>query len=130
MNRQQRRAAMKQTPAYRRGVSAEEMIRRMSRNGITVEDYDNARQKEYDRGFSEGVRAGREETIKMAYAAACLAAKEQYGFARSRCLKLLLAIDDQITNHLHSEEAIQDVFDKMGLTIDFNDPLEPVKEIG
>lgn len=121
---------MKDTPAWRRNASAEELIRQMSKNGITPEQYDAARQKEYERGFSEGVRAGREETVKMAYAAICLAANKLHGFGQKRCMNLLIAVDDNITNHLHSSEAIDEVFRDVGIQIDFSDAINTVKAVG
>ena len=114
---------MKQTPAYRRGVSAEEMIKRMSRNGITVEDYDKARDKEYKRGFSEGYRAGGEESMKMCYAALALAAHELLGFGKKRACDLLVRMDNIVMTRLNSEDAITEAFDAMGLHIDFADPM-------
>ena len=127
MNREQRRKALKDTPAYRRGASAEDLIRRMSKNGITPQEYDRARQKEREEGWHEGYQQGCEETIKMAYAAFCLALNDVYGFGQKRCLEALLRADSILTTSLHSSETIQEVWDKMGLELEFSDPIERVK---
>lgn len=129
MNREERRAKAKATPAYRRGVSAEDLIRQMSRNGITPEQYDEHGRKEYERGLRQGYMDGGTESIKMVYAAVCLAAKELHGWGKKRCYDLLARIDEHVTNHLHSSDAIEEVFHEVGLTIDFKDPLERVKEM-
>ena len=128
MNRAERRAAQKAVPAYRRGVGAEELIRQMSRNGITPEQYDKHGREEYERGLRQGYMDGGTESIKMVYAAVCLAARELHGWGKERCYKLLARIDDHVTNHLHSSDAIDEVFREVGLQIDFRDPLEKVKE--
>lgn len=127
MNRAQRRAEAKATPAWRRNLSAEDIIRGMSKNGITPQQYDEARQKEYERGFSEGVQAGREEAVKMTYAAICLAARGKFGFGQKRVMDLLVAVDDQITNHLHSSDAIDQVFDELDIELSFDDPFSTVR---
>ena len=129
MNRAERRAHAKQTPAYRRGASAEELIRQMSRNGITPEQYDEHGRKEYERGLRQGYMDGGTESIKMVYAAVCLALKELHGWGKKRCYDVLARIDDHVTNHLHSSAAIDEVFREVGLQIDFRDPLERVKEV-
>ena len=129
MNRAERRAKAKATPAYRRGVGAEDLIRKMSVNGITPEQYDKHGREEYERGLRQGYMDGGTESIKMVYAAVCLALKELHGWGRKRCYDVLARIDDHVTNHLHSSDAIDEVFSEVGLRIDFKDPLERVKEV-
>ena len=129
MNRAERRAKAKSTPAYRRGASAEDLIRQMSRNGITPEQYDEHGRHEYERGLRQGYMDGGTESIKMVYAAVCLALKELHGWGRKRCYDVLARVDEHVTNHLHSSDAIDEVFREVGLQIDFRDPLERVKEV-
>ena len=129
MNRAERRAQAKAVPAYRRGIGAEELIRQMSRNGITPEQYDEHGREEYERGLRQGYMDGGTESIKMVYAAVCLAVRELHGWGKKRCYDLLARIDEHVTNHLHSSDAIEEVFREVGLTIDFKDPLERVKEV-
>lgn len=129
MNRAERRAAQKAVPAYRRGQSAEDLIRQMSRNGITPEQYDQHGRKEYERGLHEGYTDGGTESIKMVYAAICLALKELHGWGKKRCYDVLARVDEHVTNHLHSSEAIEEVFREVGLQIDFREPFDRVKEV-
>lgn len=127
MNRAERRKKFFGAPAYQRSGPAD-VIRQMAKNGITVEQYDTAREKEYKRGFSEGYRAGGEESMKMCYAAAALAAHELHGLGRKRILDFLQRIDSIVMTELNSEDAISKVFDDTGLHIDFYDPIQRVKE--
>lgn len=127
MNRAERRRKLYSMPAYQRGGAAD-VIRQMAKNGITVEDYDKARDKEYKRGFSEGYRAGGEESMKMCYAALALAAHELLGFGRKRACDLLVKMDNIVMTRLNSEDAITEAFDAMGLHIDFADPMCRVQE--
>lgn len=129
MNRAERRAAQKAVPAYRRGQSAEDLIRQMSRNGITPEQYDQHGRKEYERGLHEGYTDGGTESIKMVYAAICLALKELHGWGKKRCYDVLARVDEHVTTHLHSSEAIEEVFREVGLQIDFREPFDRVKEV-
>ncbi len=130
MNRAERRAKAKATPAYRRGASAEELIKQMSRNGITPQQYDDWGREQYQKGFNEGYTQSSEETAKMVYAAFCLAAKEVFGFGRKRCFDLLVKADEHVTYHLHSKDAIEEVLQQIGLTIDFREPIDRVREVG
>ena len=127
MNREQRRKRLHDMPAYQRN-GASDVIRQMAKNGITVEQYDAAREKEYKRGFSEGYRAGGEESMKMCYAAVALAVHELYGFGRKRALDILQKLDNIVMTELNSEEAIAKVFEDIDLQIDFYDPINRVKE--
>ena len=129
MNRQERRSAKKAIPAYRRNASPEELIKRMSVHGITPQDYDAWGESEYKRGLHEGyVRSG-EETVKACYAAVCIAVSNLYDFDNAKCYDLLTEIDETIADYINSTELVDAVWDKVGLHIDFNDPLERVKEI-
>ena len=129
MNRQQRRQAAKSTPAYRRGMGAEALIREMSKNGITPDQYDAWGQKQYEKGWHEGFTAAGEEITKCLYAVACLTLKEQFGFGGQRCMRFLRALDERYLTSLHSSEEIEAVYREMGLTIDFHEPLDRVREV-
>ena len=127
MNREQRRKRLHDMPAYQRNGAAD-VIRQMAKNGITVQQYDEAREHEYKRGFSEGYTRGGEESMKMCYAEAAIAVHELYGFGRKRAFDLLQKIDHIVMTELHSEDAINRALQEMDLHIDFYDPMERVKE--
>ena len=91
-------------------------VQRIQRNGITLEDVMRAEEKSY----AQGMQAGIENTMKTCYAAICLALNELHGFGRKRCREVLNAVDGKVVMTLVSEDAIQEVFDRMGLVIRFD----------
>lgn len=96
-------------------------FQRIQKNGITLEDVKRAEEKSY----AQGVQAGIENTMKTCYAAICLALNELHGFGTKRCKDVLNAVDEKVVMALTSDEAIQEVYDRMGLVIRFNaGPLE------
>lgn len=97
-----------------------EMRRRLSQQGISPEDL--------TRSYDEGHKVGCENSIKMIYAAVCLALKELYGFGAERCMKVLRSVDDKVLYTLTDEEIIDEVYAKLGITLDFKDPIERLKE--
>lgn len=117
-NRADRRAAKKQQPRWNKRFTSDERINAMCKNGITPKDVDDA----YQRGYKEAIKNVSDYCMKDCYAAFMLAAHEMFGFGHDRCLRLLRAADDKIVNSLSSDEAIQEVFDKLGVAISFYDP--------
>lgn len=132
-NRQQRQQAVdafwKLTPEERqRRIADQEAFKRIQKNGITLEDLKNAETQ----GQQDGYMAGKTETLKLCYAAICLALNELHGFGMKRCKEVLNAVDEKVVYALNSEEEIQAVMDKIGLEISFKDafPGERVSEKG
>lgn len=126
MNRQQRRAKAKATPAYRRGMTREDKIKALYKNGITAEDL----KKNYDLGFEAGKHAAITFTFKTCYAAFIMALKREFKFGHERCRKALIAADDIVVESLSSEEAIDQAWEEVGLYLDFDDPFDRIKEVG
>ena len=60
MNRAQRRAKAKATPAYRRNLTKEDTIKALIKNGITTDDL----QRNYELGYAEGRNLAINYTIK------------------------------------------------------------------
>ena len=103
-----------------------EAFKRINKNGITLDDVKDAEEKAY----RTGVRTGIDNTMRTCYAAICLALHELYGFGKERCSRVLNLTDEKITMALTSEEAIQEVYDSIGLEINFKDvPGERVQEV-
>lgn len=98
---------------------------RISKNGITIEDVKQAE----DKAYQDGYKAGLEATMRMCYAASCLALNELHGFGQKRCKDVLNAIDEKVCYALTSKELVDEVFDRMNLQIEFKDdiPGERVK---
>lgn len=124
--REQRRADAERfwqlTPEERAQRMADnEAFQRIQKNGITLEDVKRAE----ERSYAQGMQAGIENTMKTCYAAICLALNELHGFGTKRCKDVLNAVDEKVCMTLVSDDAIQEVFDRMKLVIRFNaGPLE------
>lgn len=123
MNRAERRAAARQTPAWLPDSQAER-VRRLMKQGISPKDLEN----EYRKGFDAGFQAAGQPMVKTCYAAACLAAHDMFGFGKKRCMRLLRALDRHVLNTLTSVEAIEEVYKRVGIHIDFNDPFERIAD--
>lgn len=63
------------------------------------------------------------------YAAVLLAAQEVYGFGHKRAWRLLKRADEIICTVLDSEEIIQEVWERMGLQINFREGVERIREV-
>ena len=123
MNRAERRAAARANPSWLPDSYAER-VRRLMKNGITQQDLE----KMYRKGFDDGFAAAGQPMVKTCYAAAALAAHDMYGFGKKRCKRLLKSLDKHVLNTLTSVEAIEEVYKKVGLHIDFNDPFERIAD--
>lgn len=108
-------------------IQDNERLKSIERNGITLEELKRAE----DDGYQRGVQTGIEGTMRTCYAAICLALHELHGFGKERCAKVLNNVDEKITMSLTSEEAIQEVYDQIGLEIVFKGmPGERIEDVG
>lgn len=117
-NRADRRKKKKQQPRYEKRFTSEQRINAMCKNGITPKDVDDA----YAKGRSDAIHDVSDYCMKDCYAGFILAAHEVFGFGHDRCIRLLRAADERICNSLASEEAIDEVFEKVGVRINFYSP--------
>lgn len=62
-------------------------------------------------------------------AAVLLAAQEVYGFGHKRAWRLLKRADEIICTTLDSEEIIREVWERMGLEINFRDGIDRIREV-
>lgn len=97
----------------------------LQRNGITLADL----QANYDKGYHDGFKKAAEPIVRGCYAGVCLALNDLYGFGHKRCADVLNALDQHITMTLSTVEAIDEVWERMGLKLDFNDPFTRVQEV-
>lgn len=67
-------------------------------------------------------------TYETIYAAVLLALHELYGFGRIRGVRALQKVDELVTEFLTSREAIEKVYEEMGIYLDFTDGIDRVKE--
>lgn len=109
-NRAQRRAAQRNQPAYKR-MSHDQLMNAIAKNGLTVDDLKRCKQE----GYQQGV----ESAVMTCYAAFCLALKEQFGFGRERVLRALKCADEKVVFTLDRYELIDEVFEKIGIKMDF-----------
>lgn len=123
MNRQQRRAQQRATPGYLRGTK-EQKIKALLKNGITPEDLE----REYQKGFEAGFKAGAPMTFKSIYAAVCMALHDLHGFGHDRCAKVLMAVDEHVANSLTSQELIEEAWRKIGLYLNFDEPFDRIED--
>lgn len=124
MNREQRRAQKKaqrgqpkpKHPQYLR-MTKEQRMDALVKNGITIKDLE----ENYNKGYEAGFAIASGPVIKTCYAAVCLALNELHGFGMKRCKDVLNLVDEKILFSLTSMEAIEEVWRKIGLQIDFNE---------
>ena len=62
------------------------------------------------------------------YAAVLLAAEEVYGFGHKRAWRLLKRVDEIVCTALDSEEVIREVWERMGLEINFREGVDRIRE--
>lgn len=103
-------------PGYHR-LTKQERLDGMVQNGITPKDLE----REYEAGYRQGRLEVTAPVFKTLYAAMCLALNDLHGFGEKRCYDVLCRVDELVTYHLTSEEAKQEVFDRMGLELSFGD---------
>lgn len=100
--------------------SQEKLIAGMYKNGIT--------DKDLKAEWYKGLEAGRAEGIYSCYAAAILAAKDEFGFGKKRLMRLIRKLDEHVCNTLSSKEAIDTVLHETGIRITFADPFGHVED--
>lgn len=124
MNREQRRAQKKaqrgqpkpKQPQYLR-MTKQQRMDALVKNGITIKDLE----ENYNEGYEAGFAVASGPVIKTCYAAVCLALNELHGFGMKRCKDVLNLVDEKILFSLTSMETIEEVWQKIGLQIDFNE---------
>lgn len=100
-------------------------LNEMQRNGITVEML----KANYDLGYKEGFQAAAEPVVRGIYAAVCLALNDLHGFGQKRCADVLRCLDDHLTYTLTSTDLIDDVWERMGLKLEFKEPFDRIQEV-
>lgn len=107
---------------YVRMVKETEAIAKIQQNGITLAEL----KQNYDFGYRDGYKDGSmtkvEPLMKMAYAGAALALSELHGFGAKRIEAVLKLMDEKIVYALTSEEMIDEVLEKFGIYINFQNP--------
>lgn len=85
------------------------------------------------KAMAEGEENARNQEIEYSfrciYAAVLLAAQEVYGFGHKRAWRLLKRADEIICTALDSEEIIREVWERMGLEINFREGVDRIREV-
>lgn len=124
MNRAQRRAAAKGVPSYKRGRTTAELLNAMAKNGITAADY----KKAYEDGYKQGVEDAGRMGCRSIYAAILIVLHEEHGFGKKRLINVLRKIDEKVQTCLAHLELIDEAFEKTGVELDFDQPIDRVAE--
>lgn len=103
-------------PNYHR-LTRQERWDGMVQRGISPLDL----QREYELGYKQGRLEVTAPVFRTLYAAMCLALNDLHGFGEKRCYDVLCKVDEYVTYHLTSDEAIKEVYDRMGLELSFGD---------
>ena len=123
MNRAQKRAKQKATPKHLR-MTKEQRTQALIRNGITPRDL----KQEYKKGYETGFRDAAPCVIQTEYAVICLALNKLHGFERELCADVLQCVDEHMLNSFTSVEVIEEVWEKIGLKINFDEPFERIEK--
>ena len=97
----------------------------LQQNGITVKELED----NYNRGWNEGFAKAGEPVIQACYAAICLTLNDLYKFGSKRCADVLGAVDHHMLYSLTSEDAINEVYERMKLRINFAETFDRIQEV-
>lgn len=126
MNRAQRRKQAKRKkslPMHKR-MTRDQKLDALLKNGITAEDLD----REYHAGYNNGFQAASPSVIKTTYAAFVLVLDEMLHYDREKIKEIMEAVDKHVVGSLTSEEIIDEVYERIGLQLDFTNPFDLIQE--
>lgn len=96
-------------------MTPEQKTASLFKNGITDADV--------KRSYEEGFRRGQEDAVKTCYAGFALALNDALHFGQTRVMRVLRCADKKIVYALSSEEAIDEVYERLKFRLDFNAPM-------
>ena len=123
-NRAMRRAAAKGNHQYLANMTREAKRARMVQNGITPEDL----KANYDIGYDEGSSAAVRTVGSLTYTAIAIALKDVHGFGKKRILRIIREVDRHVQMDFSSIDAAEELLEKTGIRLNWNDPIERVQE--
>lgn len=103
-------------------AKAEAKVRAAMKNNPLV-------QMAYNMGWNDGAQHASCFTIKDCYAAALLAMKEIGNYRHNGGLKLMRKMDEIVAYRLLTEDLIDQVFEEMGIRINFAEPFDRIEEV-
>lgn len=125
MNRAQRRKQQKAIPKHRRGLTREDRIKALLKNGISPDDL----KKSFDDGWKAGWLAGAENMLETIYAAVIMSLKEHYGFGPIRCERALRTADQNVVTCIDKTELIEKAWESVGLRLNFENPFDRIERV-
>ena len=86
---------------------------------------------DYEREYERGAKDAERHAIKMIFAGMCLAMKEEFGFGAQRIHRMLTATQKYLQPgaYFTTAELIDEVLEKTGIRLDFDDPFDMVERI-
>lgn len=128
MNRAQRRQAMREQVGRSRALLQDydkaQRVERLMTQGISPADLEKA----HADGFDEGYRMAGMSMIRAAYSAAALGLHEDFGFGRKRVVRALNAMDRHVATMITGDELRDEVAERLGFEINFNEGVNRVEE--
>lgn len=115
MNRADRRKERRDTPAWMRDKSTVDIVNRLGRNGITVQDM----VEEYRRGYREGYDSAQRQTLRLCYSAAALAVRDMLGFGFERIKRFVSTMDKKIAVAIDDVDAMKQLKKETGYELVF-----------
>ena len=101
-----------------------EQVRRLTQQGISQKDLDEA----YTKGAEEGFKQGTDKTLKTVYAGVVLELLES-GNSEAEAISFLRNLDNRLITSIDAGEDIEEVFDKTGVRLMLKEDFDRVKEI-
>lgn len=89
----------------------------------------DAAREAMETGYKEGYEHGTQATVKFMMAASALALRELHGWGAGRCQKFLERTAELLLERVDTVEAMQAVWDAMGLEFVSSDPLEQIQKV-
>lgn len=85
----------------------------------------------YEREYERGAKDAERHAIKMIFAGMCLAMKEEFRFGAQRIYRMLTATQKYLQPgaYFTTAELIDEVLEKTGIRLDFDDPFDMVERI-
>ena len=126
-NRAERRRLMRETTEKKALIAdytQSQLMAGLAQNGITPKDLE----KEYHRGYQDGLQAASLPMIKTCYAAICLALHDEFDFGEDEYFRALTRVDERLLWTLENQELVDEVLEKTGLTIQFDEVFERVQK--
>lgn len=103
----------------------------MNRQQRRAQKHPVSKDAAYEAGYRDGLREKNEMTMKMIFAAFCLVLNKKYQFGQKRLFEALTAVNEYMSpgSDLTTKGAIDEVYRRVNLKLNFDDPFEPVEKV-